>query len=86
MDRAAEPELNEAVTDPAYGAKLERIYRLRLTAFDRNCPQHVTPRFSEHAIAVLIQPLYARLEQLEAEKRELRAGRTPVAQTSSRIP
>lgn len=73
LDLATEPELTEAVTNPAYGAKLERIYRLRLTAFDWNCPQHITPRLSERAIADLIQPLHARLEQLETENSELRA-------------
>ncbi|MFO1112435.1 MAG: pyridoxamine 5'-phosphate oxidase family protein [Rhodospirillales bacterium] len=42
----AEPELTEIVTTPDYKVKLERIFRLRLQAFDWNCPQHITPRFT----------------------------------------
>jgi predicted pyridoxine 5'-phosphate oxidase superfamily flavin-nucleotide-binding protein len=38
--------LTELVTDPDYEARLERIFRLRLEAFDWNCQQHITPRFT----------------------------------------
>ncbi|NHT77752.1 pyridoxamine 5-phosphate oxidase [Rhizobiaceae bacterium CRRU44] len=68
-----EPSLTEMVTDGAYGAKLERIFRLRLEAFDWNCPQHITPRYTEDEIAVAVSPLRERLAQLEAENADLRA-------------
>jgi hypothetical protein len=35
------------VAVPGYRATTERIFRLRLEAFDWNCPQHITPRFTE---------------------------------------
>jgi uncharacterized protein len=69
----ADPALTERVTDGAYKAKLERIFRLRLAAFDWNCPQHITPRFTEHEIAEAVRPLRERLAQLEAENAGLRA-------------
>jgi uncharacterized protein len=47
--------------------------RLRLEAFDWNCPQHITPRFTEAEIAEAVQPLRQRLSALEAENVELRA-------------
>lgn len=68
-----EQSLAEMVTDGAYRAKLERIFRLKLEAFDWNCPQHITPRFTEDEIAVAVSPLRERLAQLEAENAELRA-------------
>ena len=64
--------LTEAVTDPAYGAKIERIFRLRLEAFDWNCPQHITPRFTEAQVNAAMAPARARLAQVEAENRLLR--------------
>jgi predicted pyridoxine 5'-phosphate oxidase superfamily flavin-nucleotide-binding protein len=69
----AEPALAELVADPGYKATAERILKLRLAAFDWNCPQHITPRFTEAEIAAAIQPLRERLARLEAENADLRA-------------
>ena len=68
-----EPALTEQVVVPGYRAKPERIFRVRLAAFDWNCHQHITPRFDEHEIAEAIGPLRDRLARLEAENAELRA-------------
>jgi len=68
----ADQALTERVTDPDYGAAIERIFRLRLVAFDWNCPQHIVPRFSEREIATAVQPLHDRLAALERENAELR--------------
>lgn len=68
-----DPDLTALVTMPNYKAKLERIFRLRLEAFDWNCQQHITPRFTESEIAESIRPLRDRLVQLESENAELRA-------------
>jgi predicted pyridoxine 5'-phosphate oxidase superfamily flavin-nucleotide-binding protein len=72
LELDAEPALTGAVTTPDYRAKLERIFRLRLEAFDWNCPQHITPRFTEHEVADATQPLRYRLALLESENAELR--------------
>ena len=69
----ADPELTQLVTVPGYKAKLERIFRLRLETFDWNCPQHITPRFTEQEVNEGVGPLRERLAQLEAENAKLRA-------------
>ena len=69
----ADPALTELVTVPDYRAKLERIFRLHLATFDWNCPQHITPRFTEAEISEAVQPLRERLATLEDENAELRA-------------
>lgn len=69
----ADPALTERVTDKAYKAKPERIFRLRLEAFDWNCPQHITPRFTEAEIATAVEPLRNRLHDLERENALMRA-------------
>jgi predicted pyridoxine 5'-phosphate oxidase superfamily flavin-nucleotide-binding protein len=68
----ADPGLLARVSDAGYRARPERIFRLRLAAFDWNCPQHIVPRFTEAEISHAVQPLRERLEALEAENRALR--------------
>jgi hypothetical protein len=68
-----DPALTALVTVPGYRAKLERVFRLRLEAFDWNCPQHITPRFTESEIADAVRPLHERLAELEAENAKLSA-------------
>jgi predicted pyridoxine 5'-phosphate oxidase superfamily flavin-nucleotide-binding protein len=72
-DLNADPELAAKLTLPGYRAKVERGLIMRLAAFDWNCPQHITQRFSEAELAPALAPLRARLEALEAENRALRA-------------
>ena len=72
----ADPALIALVTTSDYKAKLERILRLHLETFDWNCPQHITPRFTEQDIAEAVRPLRDRLAQLESENVELRARLT----------
>jgi predicted pyridoxine 5'-phosphate oxidase superfamily flavin-nucleotide-binding protein len=68
-----DPALTAQVADAGYQAKVERIYRLRLEAFDWNCPQHITPRFTEAEVTAAVAPLRERLAQLEQENGVLRA-------------
>jgi len=68
-----DPGLTQLVVDSAYKGKVERIFRMRLESFDWNCPQHITPRFTEQEMAAAIRPLRQRLEELGAENAALRA-------------
>jgi len=74
LDLDEDPALTAAVTAPDDKAKPERIFRLRLETFDWNCPQHITPRFTEREIMAMVAPLQERLAQLETENASLRAG------------
>jgi uncharacterized protein len=71
-DLNAEPRLAEALALPGYRAKPERLFVLRLEAFAWNCPQHITPRFTEQEIGAALAPVRARIAQLEAENKMLR--------------
>jgi uncharacterized protein len=68
----SDPQLAETLTLPGYRAKPERLFVLHLEAFDWNCPQHITPRFTEREIAAALAPVRAHVEQLEAENKALR--------------
>lgn len=67
LEAAADPELAAAVETPGYRARIERIYRLRLKAFDWNCAQHITPRFTQAEVSAAVQPLLRRIAELEAQ-------------------
>jgi hypothetical protein len=61
------PELIAQLQDPAYDAKVERAMLLRVEAFDWNCPQHITPRYTLVEIEAGTEPLRNRIKELEAE-------------------
>jgi uncharacterized protein len=71
-DLAADPELAAELALPGYRAKIECGLIIHLDAFDWNCPQHITPRFSEAELEPALQPFRARLEALEEENKALR--------------
>lgn len=72
QDLGAAPELAARLALPGYRAKIERAFVLRLEAFDWNCPQHITPRFTAAEIEAGMGPLQQRLADLEAENLALR--------------
>ena len=51
---------------PGYRAKVERGLVIAVEALDWNCPQHITPRFTEEEVTAAVAPLHARIAELEA--------------------
>jgi hypothetical protein len=43
-------------------------------ATDWNCPKYITPRFTEDQVRAAIEPMQARIDQLEAELDHLPTG------------
>ncbi len=71
-DLTADPALTDKLMTPGYKGKPERAFVLHLEAFDWNCPQHITPRFTENEIDSALTPVRARIAQIEAENKMLR--------------
>ncbi|KAA2236622.1 pyridoxamine 5'-phosphate oxidase family protein [Salinarimonas soli] len=46
-----DPALRARLVVPGYRAVVERAFLIRVEAFDWNCPQHITPRFTAEEIA-----------------------------------
>ena len=61
-----DPVTLERLELPGYRAKVERGLVIAVEAFDWNCPQHITPRFTEAEITAAVAPLHARIAELEA--------------------
>jgi predicted pyridoxine 5'-phosphate oxidase superfamily flavin-nucleotide-binding protein len=79
LDPDANPDLMAQLQDPADGAKVERGLKIEVEAFDWNCPQHITPRFSEAELEAALDPVKRRLADLEAENRALKAALSPAS-------
>lgn len=52
---------------PDYRARVERGMIIKVEAFDWNCPQHITPRFTAAEIEAVTVSLQARIVELEVQ-------------------
>jgi predicted pyridoxine 5'-phosphate oxidase superfamily flavin-nucleotide-binding protein len=59
------PDLAERLPVKGYRARLERYILVDVEAFDWNCPQHITQRFTLDEFQRLVEPLHARIAELE---------------------
>ena len=57
--------LLEKLRVEGYQAKLERIVVLKIQAYDWNCPQHITPRYTRAQVDALMAPLVKENQQLK---------------------
>lgn len=64
-----------ALMPSGYGAAPERVFLIDIVGFDWNCPQHITPRFTEAEISAAHQPLVDELARLRARISELEGAR-----------
>ena len=66
-DAVEATEIIGKLTMPGYKAKIERAMILHVEAFDWNCPQHITPRYTINEIRSMTAPLHEHIEKLEKE-------------------
>ena len=67
--------VQEAADDPALAqrldiegqGKVERLFTIEVEAFDWNCPQFITPRFTEDELASHLTPVVEELQTLRQE-------------------
>jgi predicted pyridoxine 5'-phosphate oxidase superfamily flavin-nucleotide-binding protein len=64
----------EVLRVPGEKTPAERAIVIHVEAFDWNCQQHITPRYSEEELTQALAPMRKRLEFLEAENKHLRAA------------
>jgi len=62
--------LIEALMPTGYDARPERAIRIHVEAWDMNCNQHITPRFTERELAPGLDALAGRIALLEARLHE----------------
>jgi len=57
---------------PGYKAVIERVFVIHIDAYDWNCPQHITPRYTAEEIREAMHATEERLSVLELENKGLR--------------
>jgi len=62
----------EKVRDSGYKATVERVLVIHVEAFDWNCQQHITARFTEEEIQEALAPLDSKMQKLEDDNMKLR--------------
>ncbi|GIK86133.1 MAG: pyridoxamine 5'-phosphate oxidase [Betaproteobacteria bacterium] len=68
----ADPALASALAAPDGGTPIERVATIDVEAFDWNCPQHITPRYTLAEVDAATQRLRERIAQLEDQLAALR--------------
>jgi hypothetical protein len=73
------PELLQKLTLPEYKYHPERMMIFKVLAFNWNCPQHITPRYTVDEMQDALAEQRAYIEKLETEVKDLKAGKQPAS-------
>ena len=65
-------ELLTRLMPDGYRARPERAFVFTITAWDVNCPQHITPRHDEDMVRQVTEKLTSLVAALEAENAQLK--------------
>lgn len=60
-----DPKLLDSLMDEGYRARPERVMKITVKAWDINCPQHITPRYTVEELEPQLEKLKARIHELE---------------------
>lgn len=74
VHEADDPALLSRLEVASYRARVERGILIRVEAWDWNCPQHITPRFTEAEIEQRMEALRAENAGLKARLAELQGN------------
>jgi predicted pyridoxine 5'-phosphate oxidase superfamily flavin-nucleotide-binding protein len=89
IDARDDPALAERLAVPGYAGRVERAVLITVEAFDWNCPQHITPRFTQAELEGALESVRDEMAALRAEneglRRELRANGAARPDTSKNL-
>jgi uncharacterized protein len=71
LDIKNDPELVAGLVVKAYDARVERALRITVAAFEWNCPQHITPRFTKDELVEALAPIRQEMASLREENKRL---------------
>ncbi len=58
---------DQLTPSPDLRGKVERLFLIDVVSFDWNCPQFITPRYTEEEVRAAVAPLKQRIAELEAK-------------------
>src|SRR6266436_2308241 len=65
-DARQHPELVQQLAEPEVQRIVERLFFIKVVAFDWNCPKYITPRYTAAEVEQIVAPLKQRIADLEA--------------------
>ena len=66
LDARGHSDLADQLTPaPDLRGKVERLFLIDVVSFDWNCPQYISPRYTEDEVREAVGPLKKRIEELE---------------------
>ena len=65
-------QLIDSLFDSRYQASPQRALLFHVEAWDVNCPQHITPRWTQEELSPIVDELRQRVAELESENASLR--------------
>lgn len=65
-----EPEMISRLVVSDYQARVERGIVIQVEAIEWNCPQHITPRYSEDEVDLALQPLLDEIKHLREQMQQ----------------
>ncbi|WP_051844587.1 pyridoxamine 5'-phosphate oxidase family protein [Streptomyces sp. NRRL S-813] len=68
-----DPALAERLASPRTDGTVEQFVTIKVEAFAWNCPNHITPRFTQRELSDALAPVRDRIARLEQENAALRA-------------
>jgi len=71
VEAADDPALIDSLRMPGYRASIERAFIITVEGYDWNCPQHITPRFTESEVRIMSAPLHAQVKRLKEQVAQL---------------
>ena len=66
LESRADASLLARLSVPGDATPVERVVLIGVEAYDWNCPQHITPRYTEAEIAAAAAPLHEEIARLQA--------------------
>src|SRR5882672_6119501 len=66
-DARQHPELVQQLAEPEAHRIVERLFFIKVVAFDWNCPKYITPRYTAAEVEQLVAPLKQRVAELEGK-------------------
>jgi uncharacterized protein len=72
-DSAAPEYIEQFRATTAKSDVIERVILIHVEAFDWNCPQHITPRYTMEELEGVLNPVREKIAELQTENATLRA-------------
>jgi len=72
-DPRQKPELLRQLVEPEMASKVERLFLIDVVAYDWNCSQHITPRYTAEQVERIMRPVQQRVAELTEQVQQLQA-------------